>query len=396
MPVVNLTPAFMANKVQCPPGLKKIELCDAQVRGLFIECLSSATSQPSWNVRLKDTNGKTRTRRLGTLADISLDDARERAAVMKMQTRNGHAAKAEELAQGITLNRFMQDHYRPFAKIEKRSFARDDQLYRRLGPRFGQLPLPQITRRQVDELKGQLLQEGLSRATVNHHLQLMRRLLNLAVRWEMLDRNVLKGIDLLDLDNQVENYLSDEQAHRLAEVLKADSNKQVGLALLFLLCTGARLREALDAEWKQVNRETGVWSIPATNSKSKKMIRRPMNDEALAILDALGTEGKSQYLFPSPATGRPYTTITRVWYRIRKAAGLPGNVRIHDLRHTFASMVVRKGGTLLMAQHLLGHSDPRTTLRYAHMDMETLRQASNAISIRSASRGPAGTGPGLQ
>jgi integrase len=198
------------------------------------------------------------------------------------------------------------------------------------------------------------------------------------------------------LDNQVENYLSDEQADRLANVLKTDSNKQVGLVLLFLLCTGARLREALDAEWKQVNRETGVWTIPATNSKSKKMIRRPLNDDTLAVLDALDSDGRSQFLFPSPATGRPYTTITRVWYRIRKAAGLPGNVRIHDLRHTFGSMVVRKGGTLLMAQHLLGHSDPRTTLRYAHMDMSTLRHASNAISIRTPASRPGSASPQLE
>lgn len=380
MPVVILTPAFIASKLQCPPGQKHIEYCDKQVRGLFIDCPSAAASQPTWNYRFKE-NGKTKMRRLGRLTDITLDDARKKVALLKAEHAIGRDSLKEEVSQGITLDRFWRDHYQPHAKVHKRSYLRDDQLYTRIAPKFGQLALKQITRLQVQQFQASLLDEGLSPATVNHHVQLLRRFLNLAVSWEMLDRNVLRAIPLLHLDNRIENYLNEEQIGRLVAVLKTDDNRLVCMVILFLLSTGARLREGLGARWDQIDKEGAVWKIPASNTKSKRTKYLPLNASALWVLDQVESEGKSPFVFPSPVTDKPFTGITRTWYKLRRKAGLPSKVRIHDLRHTFASRLVSGGESLYVVQELLGHADPRTTMRYAHLNMKTKHLAASAASV---------------
>ena len=388
MPVIALTPAFLAGKLTCPPGTKKIEFCDANVRGLLIECRSAPDSVPTWYWRFKRREDKrTVYRRLGTLADLTLDRARAEVKLLKAKHALGQSDQAPaEPTQGITLDRFMHEHYFPHAKVHKRSYKRDDQLYRlRIASRFGHLPLRHITRRDVQKFHAELPAQGLSLASANHHLQLLRRVLNVAVSWEMLERNVLEKVTLFTLDNQVENYLDDEQVDRLVGVLQTDENRMVCLILLFLLSTGARLNEALWAEWKQVDLDNAAWRIPASNSKSKRVKSVPLNDSAMWVLRQLGTQCASRYLFPSPATGKPFTTITRVWYRIRRKAGLPDNVRIHDLRHTYASRLVSRGRSLYEVQQLLGHADPRTSLRYAHLSMKAKQEAAQAAAFRLGS-----------
>ena len=124
--------------------------------------------------------------------------------------------------------------------------------------------------------------------------------------------------------------------------------------------------------------------MDATRSKSKKVRSIPLNDGALWVLEQLPSKGKSEYLFPSPVKAEdgkdePYVTITRAWYRIRKLAGV--NVRIHDLRHSFASRLVCNGRSLYEVQQILGHSDPKVTMRYAHLSAKALQEAANAGSV---------------
>lgn len=189
----------------------------------------------------------------------------------------------------------------------------------------------------------------------------------------------MKGIELYLVDNQVENYLDAEQLERLVEVLRTDKNRMVCLILLFLISTGARLNEALTATWKNVSVEGGVWKVDALLSKSKKSRSIPLNDSALWVLEQLTSKGKSDYLFPSPVTGKPYTTITRAWYRLRKEANVM--IRIHNLRHGFASLLIRGGRSLYEVQLILGHADSRVTQRYCHVAPKALIEAANAASV---------------
>ena len=210
----------------------------------------------------------------------------------------------------------------------------------------------------------------------------MRRALNLAVQWDYLEKNPLKNFELAMVDNQFENYLDDEQMQRLLEVLRTDKNRPVCLMLMMLISTGARLNEVLSASWKNVTGNT--LKVDAIRSKSKRSRSIPLNDSAMWVLDQLESRGKSEYLFPSPVFAKegkdlPFTNITRARVRLFKLAGV--SIRAHDLRHGFASMLVSGGRSLYEVQQILGHSDPKITMRYAHLSSKTLQEAANAGSV---------------
>ena len=162
-------------------------------------------------------------------------------------------------------------------------------------------------------------------------------------------------------------------------VLKKDKNRTVCGIILFLLSTGARLNEALTAEWRFVVIDGCVWRIPATNSKSGKVRAVPLNDSALEVLSRQTTKDEFEHVFINRKTRKPYVTIQKVWDRLRKKADL-AHVRIHDLRHQHASMLVNNGRTLYEVQQILGHSTSKVTERYAHLSTKTLQDASDSAA----------------
>ncbi|RYH66443.1 MAG: site-specific integrase [Alcaligenaceae bacterium] len=381
MPVVTFSKSFLATGLVCPAGKKRVEYCDRDCPGLLLEVRASAGSAPTWYVRYKQP--KTKYMRLGDTRTLTLEQARKAASGCKAQLVSA-SGTAEVLAasnEEMTLDDFVQTHVNPFNKTRKRSHWRDLQFYKRVGARFGRLKLKEINRKDVQVFHNELLtSEGLAPATADHHVVYLRRLLNLAIQWDMLERNPLTNIPLMKVDNKVERYLSGEEAQRLVQVLTTDLAFGASYLLLFLLSTGARLNEAMQAKWEQIDIDRGVWRIPATNSKSKKTRSVPLNDSALWVLEQLWTKGKHVYLFVNKATDKPFVTITRAWYRLREKAGIE-ELRIHDLRHSFASFLVNGGRSLYEVQQILGHSDPKVTMRYAHLSVRALKEAANAASV---------------
>jgi integrase len=205
--------------------------------------------------------------------------------------------------------------------------------------------------------------------------------LALAVEWEMLEKNVLRGFKLFHVDNRVENYLDEAEVERLKDVLLSDENRMVALAILFLLVTGARLNSALHAKWRDIDLQSGVWLVPASEAKSKRANPQYLNPSALWILQEIGTRGEYEHVFVNRQTGRPFTTITRVWYRLRKQAGLNPRTRLHDLRHTFGRMVLAAGHSITELQRAMNHADCRTTMRYGHLTGTTMRTVALAASV---------------
>jgi integrase len=240
-----------------------------------------------------------------------------------------------------------------------------------------------IKRAELQRFHLKLREDGLSAATCDHYAKLLRRVLNLAVDWEVLEANPLARIKLFREDNRIERYMNDEELRRFLTVLNTHQNRPVCDIALFLLSTGARLGEALTAKWELVDLDTRVWRVPASISKSKKMRSIPLNDSAIDVLLSLGTQ-EYEYLFINVNTGKPYSCIKKSWNRIRIEAGLP-KLRLHDLRHQYASMLVNEGRSLYEVQQILGHSDPKVTQRYAHLNSDSLREAANAASGRISS-----------
>ena len=375
----------MSDGLVCPVDKKKIEYSVADEPGLFVECRASVRALPTWYLRLKKAQGTNTYKKLGTVKEVTLIQARR--LVKQIRAEHLVALKAEGAIALVaapavmTWNAYIADNFAPYCKAHIRSAKKYDQLHRLyVSPRFGTLPLSQITRKDAQAMHVDMVEkQKLSPASADHAIKFMRRALNLAVQWDYLEKNPLKNFELFMVDNQIENYLTDEQLQKLVAVLRTDKNRLVSSILMLLVSTGARVNEALTATWKNVSIENRVWKVDALRSKSGRSRSIPLNDSALWVIQQLDTQGKSEYLFPSPVTGKPQLSITRPWYRIRKLAGV--NIRIHDLRHGFASMLVSSGRSLYETQQILGHSDPKVTMRYAHLSSKALQEAANAGSV---------------
>jgi integrase len=389
-----LTNDFINSSLTCPDDKRRIEYCDGRTRdavpGLYVEVRATSPGQGTFYLRYKDQNGKTCHQKIGRTTDIDLATAREKAKELRAQIALGGDPSADKKASKavLTFTTFFEDHYLPFAKQRKRTWKRDEELFnRRLKGTFGNKKLNQITRAQIQTFHTGLRNEGLAGASCDHFIKLLRRAMNLAVEWGMLEKNPAAGFKLFNEDNQIEHYLDDEQLQRLLHILRTDDNRTVANIALWLISTGARQNEALQARWDHIDRDNRVWRIPSSNSKSKRVHSVPLNDSATEVLDSLNTEDNFDHLFINRKTKKPYTTIHKSWSKLRVKAGLP-HLRIHDLRHQYASFLVNSGRTLYEVQALLGHSDPKVTQRYAHLSTKALQEAANAASdaINGASR----------
>ena len=203
------------------------------------------------------------------------------------------------------------------------------------------------------------------------------------MRWrvEGVESNPLKEIKNLRDDYKIERYLTPAQAAALIKAVQVSDNPVLQYVVPFLIYTGARKREALDARWQEIDWQKRLWSIAKT--KSGKVRHVPLSDAALALLmrvkaSASMLQSESAFIFPNPQTNRPYVSIYYSWNTARKQAGLP-DLRVHDLRHSFASFLVNAGRSLYEVQELLGHADIKTTSRYAHLSRERLFDAVASI-----------------
>jgi site-specific recombinase XerD len=383
MAIVKLTQPFIDTQLVCPQGTQRLEFVSDERNGLYVEVRSTSNGQGTYYLRYKDQSGKSCHQKIGRTVDTSLADARRKVKELKAEIALGADPRAEDKARKavITVEELFNGHYLPYVKQRKRSWRRDEELFRlRIKGVFGAKRLNQVTRLQIQTFHSGLLAEGLAAATANHHIKLIRHMLNLSIEWQMLDTNPASRIHMFAEDNKVERYMNDAQLANLLAVLRTDSCRSVCLIAMFLLATGCRLNEALSACWPQVDKDKRVWRIPASNSKSKRMRPVPLNETALDVLNQLNTEGEYEHLFINKKTKKPYVNIAKVWERLRVKAGLP-HLRCHDLRHQAASNLINSGSSLYIVQQILGHSDPSVTQRYSHLSMKTLNDASDNASI---------------
>jgi integrase len=395
--IVALTQKFIDSGLIVPEHLSKIEYVDDNRTGLYVLVSSKSQGQGSYFLRWKNANGKSTHLKLGRTTEISLSEVRKLVIKHRADISSlGRNPRAEEIARKavLTYSEFMEQHYLPYVKQRKRSWSSDESIYRvHLKAEFGDKRFNQITRQQIQSFHTELRNRGLAAATCNHiAIKLPKHSLALSMDWNMFDgQNPATRIPQFFEDNMKETMLTESELAKLIAVLRAESNRQVGLAALFLLSTGARQGEALQAKWADIDFQNCVWRVPASNSKSKKVKSIPLNESAVEILSELYREKKHDYIFFNESTGSSYREIaSKTWGRIRRKAGLP-TLRLHDLRHCFGAMLASAGRSLYEIQMIMGHSDPKITMRYSRISPLVLRQASNSASdiIRGAKVIPA-------
>ena len=378
MPVIALS-AKLVRTTSCPANKGKIDLFDSHCKGLLLEV--RPTGGKTWYLRYTDARGKQHQYRIAPADDLSLDQARKKVDDLRGQVALGHdpAAEKAELRSTPTFADFIADRYMPYVKGYKKSWCSDDSYLRNhLLPALGKKHLDEITKRDVIEFHHGMHAKNYAQGTCNRCLILLRYALNLAVRWEIpgVKINPTKDVPLFeDRAGKKERYLTQDEAKRLYEAVKASENTMLQFIVPMLILTGARKREVLDARWEDFDLSHRQWRIPTTKSGRPRHV--PLSDGVLQLLASLPHDD-CPWVFPNPKTRKPYVSIFISWNSARTKAGL-ADVRMHDLRHSFASFLVNAGRSLYEVQKILGHTQVKTTQRYAHLSQDTLVDACNSV-----------------
>ena len=358
---------------------KLLRLYDQGCRGLMLEARISGGK--TYYFCHKDEYGKDKSFKIANEKDLTLAQARQMADKYRMKIAMGEKPKEERsiLYQIPTFQEFAQQRYLPFAQSYKRSWKSDEgYLKNHLLPAFGKKRLHDI---KQEDLISLMAKHKLNHkpSSTNKLIILMRYMYNLALKWKIpgITYNPTKDVKMLEEYGARERYLTKAETYRLMEQIKQSHNPMLQYIIPMLILTGARKSEVLRAKWKDINYEKKLWYIEFTKSGKPRYV--PLNDSTLELLESIPRYKESAYIFPNTNNMEPYTCIFRTWDRARSAAGLK-DVRIHDLRHSFASFLINAGRSLYEVQKLLGHSQIRTTQRYAHLAPETLLEATNSIN----------------
>ena len=354
-------------------------MSDAKVKGLQLERLRTGVGK--WRFRSEDEDGRGRSCiTLGDAPLLSLAEARLLAEKAKKQIAMGEhpAAKKALNRQVPMIYDFIHSSYLPFVVGYKRSWKCDAGLLRKhIEPIWGKRYLDQITKADVIALMAKHRTTH-APGSCNRLLILLRYVFSCSLKWETpgIKANPTAGIPLMKEDNVKERYLSTEEAQRLYEVLTRSDNVMLQYIIPMLILTGARKREVLDARWEDFDYERRLWRIHTTKLGKPRFV--PMSDGVINLLESVPRHD-CEWTFPNPKTLKPYVSIYYSWNSARCEAGLE-DVRVHDLRHSYASFLVNAGRSLYEVQRLLGHTQIKTTQRYAHLSHDTLLDATNSVN----------------
>jgi integrase len=392
MAAITLSRTLLQKLPPLSAGDAKKRFFDDRLIGFIAEQRASGVT---FFFRYDNARSRRREIKLGRLGDVTLDQARKRAEQLKAEVSLGGdpAAAKTKLRAILTVEQFANDRYLPHVRERLRA-AHNIEAYLRLRilPTLGKKALDEVTQQDVAELRRKLVAEGLANGTTNRHLATLRAMFNLASKWELYEgRNPAASPGMLREVHR-DKYLSPAETQALVRALDADKDQTAAAVLGLLIVTGARRSEAMLAKWENVDLERGLLTVP--RSKSGRTRHIPLSAYAAAILQRQRTRcqaeelerqaemakaiageevpagddaGPNPYVFPSrKVPGQPVEGVRGVWARAKKAAGLLDDLRIHDLRHSFASVLANLGTPLNEIGVLLGHSQISTTQRYAH------------------------------
>lgn len=363
------------------PAAGKVSYFDTDLKGFVLE--HRASGGATYYFRYRDATGRIRLNRISRADEMSTSDARAKAYQMKKMLVEGGdpCTESQRFRDVPLLHEFVAERYLPYAKVHKRSWSTDETVWRNhLLPAFGALRMNRVRRSDVVAFHQKMFGRGYAPATCNRALILMKFIYNCAIRWEVLpaDKNPCHGVQLLDDHGARERYLSQEEMQRLMAELDTNRNLQACRLIRLLIYTGARKREILNARWEDIDWRRHLLTVPASRSKSKKAHHIPLSEAATELLLTLPRDKDIPWVFYNPKTQKPPVTFFHAWDSIRKKVGLH-DVRLHDLRHSFASFLVNAGRSLYEVQRLLGHHDPKVTMRYAHLAPSAMLEAVNLV-----------------
>lgn len=327
---------------------------------------------------------------LGPSTVLTCDQARTRAITIIAAVKNGEdpaadrAAKRNAATVSDLAERFDKEHIAVRLKASTAKEYRGN-LRRFILPALGRLAVPEITRADVAKFHHDLRHIPYQ---ANRCLEVVSKMFVLAEMWGLRPdgSNPRKHIRKYPEEKR-ERFLSAAELRRIGEVLREMESEGVELssailAARLLILTGCRLGEIMTLKWDYIDFHERALRLP--DSKTGKKIVHLGAPAVECLRDAQRIDG-NPWVIPGTLTGKPLSDLQPFWQRVRARAGVK-DVRIHDLRHTFASTAVASGQGLPMIGKLLGHTQVQTTARYAHLAADPVKSAADAVatSLREA------------
>jgi integrase len=344
---------------------------DTKVRGLGIR-ITTGSRAFIFNYR----NAQRRERRItiGSPPEWNVAQARRKAAELRRQVDGGADPLAEREAARDILSlrtvavRFEQEHVGKLRRETQRQYRGSLKLH--VPASLMGRPITDITRGDLTKLHTQLAVSVPFAA--NRTISVLSSLFSFAIEHGLCTANPAAGVKLVR-ENRSERYLTGPELARLLGALDAHAGNYADLFRLLLL-TGSRKGETMKAAWSQFDLDSATWTKPAATTKQGRPHRTVLSPEAVALLRDMRARATSPLLFPKTST----SALQRAWRRACEAAEI-SEIRVHDCRHSFASLLVSNGLSLPVVGALLGHTRMQTTQRYAHLADQSLRDATAIV-----------------
>ncbi len=367
-------------------GQKKWQRCtfwDDGVKGLGLRITPTGVKTFVLSYRC---NGRKRLMKLGRYGELTLAEARQRAQRALLQALDGEdPMKVREVKrQGDTVRdlaeRYLQEHAvpkkKPYSVRQDRSALRNHVL-----PALGGMLITEVDRGDISRLHHRLRDIPVQ---ANRVVALLSKMFSLAEAWGVRpeNSNPTKHVQHYK-ETRRQRFLSNAELTRLGQVLKAleeahEEPPAAIAAIRLLMLTGCRQGEILSMRWEDVDFDRGLIFFPDSKTGPKAI---PLSDAVRTILDDLPRFQDNPFVLTGRREGSHLVGLNHIWLRIRERVGIP-DVRLHDLRHSFASLGASGGMGLPILGKLLGHRSSATTARYAHLADDPVRAAADELAKR--------------
>ncbi len=366
-----------------PAGRTQTFYFDQKLTGFGLCVAASGRRSFVAQARVRRTNHVRRVV-LGQWPAMTVEQARTAARPLLLGWAAGHDRQQDQ-KPAITLGAFIP-RYLEYARAHKRSHHKDEvELVRYLPSEWRTRPLDSFTTGEMVGLHVALGARG--HYVANGFLRLLRAMLNRARDWGYLPEtapNATRKVQWFP-EPPRERFLTLHEYDRLQQALDAESDQLWSDYFRLCLLTAQRRSEVAGMRWTELDLEAAVWTLPPERTKAKRLTRIPLTSQAIDILK--GRSAASPFVFPSPRkAGAPIVEPKGAWSRVKAAAGIPDDVRLHDLRRTAASFAIADGTSLAVIGKLLNHSRPETTQIYARLDLGPVRAALQATQDRLDAR----------
>ncbi|KZL09071.1 tyrosine-type recombinase/integrase [Pseudovibrio sp. Ad26] len=383
------------------PTVRQYQLFDSVVPGFALVIYKSGTK--AFNVSYR-VGGRQRRYTIGQWPAWSVVAARERAKTIRREIELSCDPLGNRQAERVIphvsdlIERYKDEH---LPKLAERNQADQISMLTKLVlPTWGNRPVRDICSADVNKLLCQVASGRHRPARTNKQRskqkhqdkpkptpiranrlgEILRKMFNLSVQWKMREDNPADGFHKRP-ENARERFLSLDEINRLSAALENSTDTRGADVIRLCLLTGARLGEVRHARFEQFNLDLLIWLKPAAATKQRRTHRLPISLEVADLVRRRQSAVPKDclWLFPGDVPGKPVHEMRRYWQGILKQADI-SDVRIHDLRHTFASLLVSGGASLEVIGKLLGHTQMSTTQRYAHLMESPLRESVNAVA----------------